>query len=263
MPQPAPQFLDMISDKATRRIATLQQTGRADSRPGIVWLQGLKSEMTSTKATHLATWCAAEGLGLTRFDYSGHGQSSGRFEDGTLSDWLEESAHVLATLTHGPQVLVGSSMGGFVTLLLARDLVARGDVARLAGIVLIAPAWDMVSEVMLPRLSAEVKEAIARDGVWNRPSRYGDGPYPITRRFVEDGRRHAIKGTRLDPGCPIRILHGMEDPDVPWQHSLRLVDELGARDVRLTLIKDGEHRLSRPQDLALLTATIAELVGSS
>ena len=134
---------------------------------------------------------------------------------------------------------------------------------RIAGLVLIAPAWDMVTELMWPRLSAEAKAAIARDGVWLRPSHYGDGPYPITRGLIEDGQRLALRGTGMNVRCPVRIIHGMRDPDVPWQHSQRLVDELSGADVRLTLVKDGEHRLSRPRDLALLTATIGELAGAS
>jgi alpha-beta hydrolase superfamily lysophospholipase len=262
MPETRPQFLEVPSGEGPRRIAYLQQPGRGDGRPGVVWLQGFKSEMTSIKASHLAQWTAARGLALTRFDYSGHGQSDGRFEDGTLGQWLKEARAVFDQVTQGPQVLVGSSMGGFVTLLLARALSPDAQ-RRMAGIVLIAPAWDMISELMLKRLTDEAKAAIARDGVWLRPSRYEDGPYPITRRLIDEGLGHVIKGTRLVTGCPVRILHGMEDPDVPWQHSMQLVEELGSRDVRLTLIKDGEHRLSRPQDLDLLTATIGELVAQS
>lgn len=270
-PAASPRFVDVPIIGAPPyipklQIATLQQAARDASRPGLVWLQGFKSEMTSTKASHLAQWCAGNGLGLTRFDYSGHGQSSGKFEDGTLGQWLGEAIAVISQLTQGPQVLVGSSMGGFLALLAARHFNGRakdGEVPRIAGLVLIAPAWDMITEVMEPRLSPEAKAMIERTGVWQRPSRYEDGPYPITRGLIEEGRRHVLAGTAFNPKCPVRIVHGIQDPDVPWQHSMRLVDELGCEDVRVTLIKDGEHRLSRVQDLALLTSTIAEVAGLS
>ena len=238
-------------------------------KPGLVWLPGFKSEMTSTKATHLAQWCAGNGLGLTRFDYSGHGQSSGKFEEGTLGQWLGETIEVVSRLTSGPQILVGSSMGGFLALLAARhfnkprqpprDGEPPLSPERIAGLVLIAPAWDMITELMLPRLTPEGRMMLERTGVWQRPSHYGDGPYPITKTLIEEGRGHILARTGFDPRCPVRILHGVQDPDVPWQHSQRLVDELANGDVRLTLIKDGEHRLSRPQDLALLTTTIGEM----
>lgn len=245
------------------KIATLSQPAGDPARPGLVWMQGFKSEMTSIKATHLARWCERSGLGLTRFDYSGHGRSDGTFEDGTIGQWLGESIEVITRATTGPQILVGSSMGGFLALLAARHFNGRSQEGplRIAGLVLIAPAWDMITELMVPRLPPEGRQMIERTGVWLRPSRYGDGPYPITRGLIEEGRRHSLAGTGFDPRCAIRILHGMQDPDVPWQHSHRLVEELAAEDVRLTLIKDGEHRLSRDRDLALLTATIAELAG--
>jgi pimeloyl-ACP methyl ester carboxylesterase len=256
-----PQFLEVADHGAARRIACLVTSATDPSRRGLVWLQGFKSDMTSTKASALDDWARRHGVGLTRFDYSGHGRSEGRFENGTLGAWLGEAQAVFERLTHGPQVLVGSSMGGFIALLLAQRLAVERpeEAARIRGLVLIAPAWDMIGELMWPRLSEEARAAIERHGVWLRPSRYGDGPYPITRHLIEEGRRHRIGGARLAPGCPIRILHGMQDPDVPWQHSLRLVEELGAADVRLTLVKDGEHRLSRPEDLELLLAAVAEL----
>ena len=267
--QSAPQFVEVAMIGAPPyipklRIATLSQAARDANRPGLVWLQGFKSEMTSTKATHLAHWCARTGLGLTRFDYSGHGQSGGKFEDGTLGQWLGESIEVITRLTQGPQILVGSSMGGFMALLAARHFNGRakeGESLRIAGLVLIAPAWDMITQLMEPRLPPEGRMMIERNGVWNRPSHYGDGPYPITRGLIEEGKRHSLAGTGFDPRCPVRILHGIQDPDVPWQHSMRLVDELTCEDLRVTLIKDGEHRLSRERDLALLTSTIAELAG--
>ena len=268
MPDREPQFLDVPilgapPYIARLRIAHLVEPPAATDKPGLVWLPGFKSVMTSTKATHLDLWCRRTGLGLTRFDYSGHGQSSGQFEDGTLGQWLGEAIEVVSRLTTGPQILVGSSMGGFLSLLAARHFNKgrEGVRDRIAGLVLIAPAWDMITELMVPRLPPEGRMMIERTGVWQRPSPYGDGPYPITRKLIEDGSRHVLAGTRFDPRCPVRILQGIQDPDVPWQHAMRLVDELAAADVRLTLIKDGEHRLSRPQDLALLEATIMDLAG--
>jgi alpha-beta hydrolase superfamily lysophospholipase len=265
-----PQFLEVPLRGAPPyipklKIAHLQQPATRTAKPCLVWLQGFKSEMTSTKASHLAQWCAGNGLGLTRFDYSGHGQSEGKFEEGTLGQWLGETIEVVSRVTTGPQILVGSSMGGFLALLAARHFNKgrEGEPERIAGLVLIAPAWDMVTELMWPRLSPEARMAIERTGVWLRPSQYGDGPYPLTKRLLDEGRGHILAGTGFDPRCPVRIVHGVQDPDVPVQHSLRLIEELASTDVRLTLIKDGEHRLSRLQDLALLTATIGELAGLS
>lgn len=262
-----PQFLDVPRFNSTdvdgpRRIAYIAAPGVNAAKPGLIWLQGFKSEMVSTKATYLAGWTRERGIGFTRFDYSGHGQSGGRFEDGTISQWLEEARAVFEGLTSGPQILIGSSMGGFLALLLARALrLERPDhVPRIAAIVLIAPAWDMTEALMWPRLPEEAKAAILRDGVWHRPSKYGDGPYPITRALIEDGRRHRLEGAGFDPACPVRIIHGVEDTDVPYQHSLGLLDQLRGHDIHLTLVKDGEHRLSRPQDLALLTAAIEALL---
>lgn len=263
-----PQFLDVPVRGAPPyiprlRIAYLQDAGTRTGAPGIVWLQGFKSEMTSIKATHLAQWCRARGLGLTRFDYSGHGQSSGNFDEGTIGQWLGETIEVIGRLTEGPQILVGSSMGGFMALLATRHF-NKGPAdkpARIAGLVLIAPAWDMITELMLPRMPPEGRLSLERSGVWQRPSRYGDGPYPITKALVEEGRGHRIAGTGFDPRCPVRIIQGVQDPDVPVQHAMRLVEELASGDVHLTLVKDGEHRLSRPQDLAALTSMIDNLAG--
>jgi alpha-beta hydrolase superfamily lysophospholipase len=226
-----------------------------------VWLCGLKSEMTSIKAAAVADWARARGLASLRFDYSGHGQSEGRFEDGTLSRWLEETEAVFRRLTDGPQVLVGSSMGGYLALLLLRRLlaVAPEEAARIEALVLIAPAWDM-TELMWQRLPASARRDIKEKGVFLRPSHYGDGPYPITRALIEDGRRHLIASAPFDPGRPVHIIHGLQDPDVPWEHTLDLVAHLSGDWTRVEAVPDGEHRLSRPQDLALLLDTIAALV---
>lgn len=256
-----PQFLAVDGANGPRRRVAYLETGMASGKPCLVWLSGLRSEMTSTKATALADWAGDNGFPLLRFDYSGHGQSEGAFEDGTIGDWLEETLAILEQVAARPKLLIGSSMGAWIALLALRRLQMRSGpgAGRPCGAVLIAPAWDMTEELMWKRFPAEARAALERDGVFMRPSRYGDGPYPITRRLIEEGRRHLIKPAPFDPGCPIRILHGQQDPDVPWRHSLDLVALLESDDVQLTLIKDGEHRLSRPQDIALLLRAVRTL----
>ena len=230
------------------------------NRPAFVWFCGYRSEMSGLKAEELSNWASAAGAGCLRFDYSGHGRSGGRFEDGTISAWLDEAAAVHdATLNQGaPAVFVGSSMGGWIALLLARRLATEGR-AMPNGIILIAPAWDM-TRLIWQRLPPEARAAIERDGVFYRPSAYGNDPYPITKTIVEDGDLHLLGKGPLRLEVPIRILHGCQDPDVPWRHSLDLLDVIAGADIRLTLIKDGEHRLSRPQDLALIRTTLAEFL---
>jgi pimeloyl-ACP methyl ester carboxylesterase len=247
-----------------RRIAYLSEPAAGSGRPGLVWLCGLKSEMTSLKATALSDWARDKGLACVRFDYSGHGQSDGRFEDGTLSRWLEEARAVFAELTEGPQVLVGSSMGGYIALLQLRALMEGAPEAagRIKALVLIAPAWDM-TELMWASLPESARKDIAERGVYLRPSRYDDGPYPITRALIEDGRRHLIGSRPFDPGRPIHVMHGLQDPDVPWEHTLDLVAHLSGDWVQVSAVPDGEHRLSRPEDLALLLGIVGGLTGSA
>ncbi len=246
------QFLDVGRGEASRRIAHLRRHGTGRG-PGLVWLQGFKSDMVSTKAAALAEWAAGKGLALTRFDYSGHGQSEGRFEDGTLSRWIEEARAVFEQLTQGPQVVVGSSMGGAIALYLLRRLMAEhpAGAARIKALVLIAPAWDLTEELMWQRFPEAVQRELMEKGVWQRPSQYGDA-YPITRTLIEDGRRHLIGHQRWNPGRPVTILHGRLDPDVPFAHSQSLQGRLDGGWARLVEVPDGEHRLSRPQDIAVL-----------
>jgi alpha-beta hydrolase superfamily lysophospholipase len=257
-----PQFLSVGSDQ--RRIAYLSEPSIEAGGTGLVWLCGLKSEMTSLKATSLADWAREKGLACLRFDYSGHGQSEGRFEDGMVSRWLEEARAVFAGLTEGPQVLVGSSMGGYIALLLLRALMEEDPAAaeRIEALVLIAPAWDM-TELMWSNLPESARKEIAERGVYMRPSHYGDGPYAITRALLEDGRQHLIGGRPLDPGRPIHILHGLQDPDVPWEHTLDLVAHLSGTWVRVAAVPDGEHRLSRPENLAHLLDIVGGLTATA
>lgn len=256
-----PQFITVGRDAAARRIAYLARPPAAESTPGLLWLTGLKSDMISTKAEALASWTAARGVGFTRFDYSGHGRSDGRFEDATLSDWLEESEAVFRRVTKGPQVLVGSSTGAHVALLLLRRLMqdAPGEADRVRGLVLIAPAWDL-TELMWSQLPEAAQREIAEKGQWVRPSAYDPAGYVITRRFIEDGKRHLLKHAAFDPGRPVLVLQGVEDRDVPVAHARALGEVLAGDWVRISEVPNGEHRLSRPGDLARLYALVAQLL---
>ena len=257
------QFLDVVDDFGTRRIACVRKIGKSNGANGLVWLPGFKSDMVSTKASILAEWARAHDLCYTRFDYSGHGQSGGQFEDGTIGAWLAEAMAVIKSVVREPIVVIGSSMGGWIALLLWRAL-ALGDpddAKRIRAMVLIAPAWDMTQTLMWAKFPDEVRGQILSDGVCHRQSAYGDEPYAITRRLIEEGRDHLLGGdATIDLDCPVRIIHGMQDPDVPWQHSLGLVSKLTSDDVQLTLVKDAAHRLSRPKDLDLLWRTIEPLL---
>jgi pimeloyl-ACP methyl ester carboxylesterase len=296
-----------------RRIAVRVRDGAA---PALFWLGGFKSDMGGTKAVALDDWAAAQGRGCVRFDYSGHGESGGDFAAGTIGRWLEESVAVFQAFVKGPAVLIGSSMGGWLALLLARALKPRGaaslgsplpwgevglrsnpgegvrpiespkpphpnprpagereraaaratasidtmgaDTGSVAGLVLIAPAVDFTEELMWKRFPDEVKSQIETQGSWQRPSQYSEAPYPITRGLIEDGRKHLLLGGLIETGCPVRILQGVKDPDVPWQHAVELSSRLARDDVVLTLVKDGDHRLSRPEDIERLIAAVAE-----
>lgn len=222
----------------------------------VVWLGGFHSDMTGTKAQVLAEQAQASGGAYVRFDYFGHGESEGAFKDGTISRWREDALAVIDELTEGPLVLVGSSMGGWLACLAA---IARPE--RVKAMVLIAPAPDFTEKLMGPELSDEAKAAIARDGFWVRPSEYDDGGYPITRELLEDGARWSILPGPVPIEIPVRVLQGGADPDVPWTHALELANALTSQDVVFTLIKDGDHRLSRPQDLERLVAAVAEAKG--
>jgi pimeloyl-ACP methyl ester carboxylesterase len=229
---------------------------RVDGRgPTVVWLGGFRSDMTGTKAQALADWAVATGRSYLRFDYLGHGESSGDFQaQGTITRWREDALAVLDELTEGPVMLVGSSMGGWIAC-----LAAMGRPERVAAMVLVAPAPDFTEKLMAPEIPPQGRAALKAHGVWLRPSDYGDA-YPITRALLEDGARWSILGAEPVPiAVPVRILQGGADPDVPWRHALELAQSIKSPDVVFTLIKDGDHRLSRPQDIARLIAAVSEL----
>ncbi len=255
---PAPEFLHVGRGDDMRKLAVRRRSGVT---PGLLWLGGFKSDMGGTKAVALDRWAAAHQRHCVRFDYSGHGESDGKFTDGTISRWLDESIAVFDAYCHGPQVLVGSSMGAWLALLLARELRRREPPhGRLspAALVLIAPAVDFTEELMWKRFPAPVKRKLESEGVWERPSQYSSEPYPITASLIEDGRRHLLLGGLIETGCPVRILQGVADPDVPWRHAVELVSRLAQDDVVLSLIKDGDHRLSRPEDIERLIGAVSE-----
>lgn len=259
------EFLEVGRGGARRRIAVRHRRGSTGGA-GLLWLGGFKSDMGGIKAMALDRWAAAHARSCVRFDYSGHGLSSGRFTDGTISRWLEESVAVFDAYCRGPQIAVGSSMGGWLALLLARHLRRRGrgggprGGARpaLAAMVLIAPAVDFTEELMWKRLPDAAKQQLETAGVWERPSAYSAQPYPITAGLIEDGRRHLLLGGLIETGCPVRILQGVADPDVPWGHAVELVSRLAQDDVVLSLIKDGDHRLSRPEDVERMLGAVGE-----
>ena len=235
-----------------RRLAC-RATPPTKSELTYVWLSGFKSDMSGTKVTELETWAMANGHGFLAFDYSGHGLSDGAFEDGTISAWREDALAAIDAHSDGPLILVGSSMGGWMALLTA---LARTD--RIAGLVLIAPAPDFTEKLMWPEFSAEAQAEIMQKGFTLRPSDY-DAPYAITRALIEDGRTWQILDAPIQLDIPVRILQGMQDADVPWQHAERLIDTITSKDLVFTLIKDGDHRLSRDQDIARLKATCSEI----
>ena len=241
---------------AARQIAVRRREGGS---PGLFWLGGFKSDMRGTKAEALDRWAQENGRAMTRFDYSGHGESGGNFTDGSIGRWLEESLAVLDTFCRSLQVVIGSSMGGWLALLLIRELARRRQAdPSVARLVLIAPAVDFTEELMWKRFPSEVKLKIEQTGVWARPSQYSEEPYPITRGLIEEGRKHLLLDGMIETGCPVRILQGVQDPDVPWQHTVELTSRFARDDVVLTLIKDGDHRLSRPEDIERLIAAVAE-----
>jgi pimeloyl-ACP methyl ester carboxylesterase len=236
--------------------ATIAYARLAGALPGIVFLGGFRSDMTGTKALFLEDYCRRRGRAYLRFDYFGHGGSSGDFAAGTIGRWREDAIAVLDSLTEGPQILVGSSMGGWIMLLAA---LARPR--RIAALVGIAPAPDFTEELLPARFTAEQRQEIEEKGFLVLPSDYDPAGYLYARALIEDGRRHLLLGGTIRLDVPVRLLHGLADESVPWQLSLRLAERLASRDVAVTLVKDGDHRLSTGTDLARLARTLDALVG--
>ena len=239
-----------------RSIAILAREGKG---PPVIWLGGFKSDMGATKATALDEWAEQDGRAFVRFDYSGHGESGGAFEEGTISRWLEDALAVIERYVRERPIFVGSSMGGWISLLAARHLMEKRSDLAPAGLVLIAPAVDMTERLMWSRFPEDLRRSVQETGVYHRPSAYSDEPYPITWKLIEDGRRHLLLDGPIQTGCPVHILQGMEDPDVPWGHALELVEHLPGDSASLTLIKDGDHRLSRPEDIERLIAAVTAI----
>lgn len=231
---------------------------QAPNLPGVIFLGGFMSDMTGTKATHLEAHCIRQGVAYTRFDYSGHGQSSGKFADGTIGQWAADAIAVLDEITTGPQILVGSSMGGWIMLLTA---LARKE--RIRGLVGIAAAPDFTEDLMWAQFSEDQKKTIMNEGALIEPTEYGDDPYTITRALIEDGRNQLLLRKPLELSCPVRLVQGMQDPDVPWQTAIRLTEALVSNDVRVDLIKDGDHRLSEPDQLDVITKHIDEMLAKT
>ena len=224
--------------------------------PTVVFLGGYHSDMTGTKATFLNDWCCDQGYAFLRFDYSGHGESSGDFEDGTLGCWITDACNVIEATTTGPLILVGSSMGGWIMLHVALKMKAR-----VVGLVGIAAAPDFTRDLMCQELTADQRNALQRDGQIVVESAYDEMGYVVTRKFLDDGEKYLLLDGTIDIGCPSILLHGMQDVEVPWETSIRLANALASQDVRVMLVKSGDHRLSSDQELALLGEHLLRLLG--
>ncbi|MER8913067.1 alpha/beta hydrolase [Mesorhizobium sp. M0761] len=227
--------------------------------PGVVWLGGYKSDMLGTKAQTLSDWAAREGRAYLRHDYSGHGESGGAFADGTISKWLGESLAVFRRFTEDRQVLVGSSIGAWIALRMVQEMRKAGD-SNVVGLVLLAPAPDFTAELVEPALTEEQRRDLREKGFFEEPSDYSAEPYIYTSALIEDGRANRVMTGPIDTHCPVHILQGLADADVPASHALKLVSLLPADDVTLSLIPDGDHRLSRPQDLDMLLRAVGDMV---
>lgn len=247
---------------AAREIAYVLRPSVRRNAPTLVWLGGYRSDMGGTKALEMDAVAAECGAAALRFDYSGHGQSGGAFADGTISRWLEETLAVIDHVAPGNVVLVGSSMGGWIALRLIQELALRGKNPKVEGVLLIAPAPDFTSELIEPALTDKERQSLAERGFFEEISEYSPEPNIFTRALIEDGRANSVLTGIIETRCPVHILQGMKDPDVPYRHALKIVEFLPADDVVLTLIRDGDHRLSRPQDLQKMRSALATLINN-
>jgi pimeloyl-ACP methyl ester carboxylesterase len=233
---------------------TIAYLRRAGKQPRVLWLGGFKSDMNGTKAEALDTWAVRRGHAYLRFDFYGHGRSSGDFRNGTISRWRDDALAVLDRLSERPQILVGSSMGAWIALLAAQH---RPE--KVAGLLLLAPAVDFTERLIWARMSPKIRRELMEKGEWLRQSAYQDAPYPITRALIEDGRKNVVLDAPIAIECPVHILHGMQDPDVPWQDAVQLIEHLHGN-ATLMLVKDGNHRLSRPADIKRIEHALNRLV---
>ncbi len=260
MTHKAPEFINVGDGHNARKIAIRHHGGKS---PGLVWLGGYRSDMLGTKAEALDEWAKQNGHASCRHDYSGHGESGGEFIDGTISRWLEESLAVFDDkCAEGSHVLVGSSMGGWVALRMVEELTKRGESHRLKALLLLAPAPDFTHELMKPHLSDNQKSQLETRGFMEEPSEYSDEPNIFTKALFDDGDQNRVMQGMIETGCPVHILQGMDDPDVPYTHAMKLVTHLPNENVTMTLIKDGDHRLSRDEDIALLLRTVETLINA-
>ena len=248
----APEELGRLPRAGESSIAYRRRPGKG---PTVVFLGGFKSNMSGSKAMALDAFCAARGRAVLRFDYQGHGTSGGRFEDGTIGVWTEDALIAIDALTSGPLVLVGSSMGGWIAL-----NVALARPTRIVAIIGIAAAPDFTEDLIWQQMEEPARMVMETEGVIYETSDYGDDPYAITKALIDDGRRHLRLRGPIGFSGQVRLLHGQRDPDIPWQRSLTLAEKLDSEDVRCIFVKDGDHRLARPHDLALLTTVLAELL---
>ncbi|MGL4404527.1 MAG: alpha/beta hydrolase [Notoacmeibacter sp.] len=247
-----PQFITINGNQ----IAVRFQVGNPNA-PTLVWLGGYNSDMRGTKAERLADLATAHDISFLRFDYSGHGESGGKFEDGTISSWLKDAEAVIANYAGSQKlILVGSSMGAWITLRLVQNLIAANQKHRLAGLVLLAPAPDFTTDLVEPKLTEFQRHDLTAKKYCEEPSAYGPEPTIYTLALIEDGRKNRVMTGIIDTHCNVTILQGMADTDVPYSHALKLVSHLPQDNVTLTLIKDGDHRLSREQDLVLLESAV-------
>lgn len=254
----SPTFIRSGSDEAPRNIAAIATEPQGKkAKTVVVWCGGYLSDMTGTKAVALEEFSLAHGLAYVRFDYSGHGRSSGHYTEGTISIWLEDAMAVIKAFTGKRRlILVGSSMGGWIAMRIAEELRKARQGKRLAGLVLIAPAPDFTVDLIEPRLTERERSALDTQGYFEKPSQYSSEPYRYTRALIEDGRANRVMEGLIETGCPVHILQGMKDPDVPYKHAMQIMEKIVGDDAILTLIRDGDHRLSRPEDLERICSAV-------